>query len=262
MRRLRTVSLNTWKCSGAYRDRVRWMANGLKALAPNIVFLQEAFVCTGTGAEADTAGAMADALGSRAHHLSARTKPRRFEGTDRICSSNLAILTAMPLRNIRQTHLAPCPGDDDRWILSAKLDWAGLPVHLANTHFTHIGTAAGAIARVNQAGMLARLGQPPDNGLSIIGGDLNAGWYSPDLAPLRAIDDLLRPARSRVRTTLLSRSGVPTSKTAIIDHLLVRRGHKAPPVMHRSIFTALDTPVESTGAFPSDHAAMVIDLER
>ena len=39
---LRIVTINTGKCDGSYRARLRWLASELSRLVPDIIALQEA----------------------------------------------------------------------------------------------------------------------------------------------------------------------------------------------------------------------------
>ena len=57
---MRILTLNTWKCDGAYRPRLQAMAQGLAALAPDVILLQEVFATEDD--RADTAGYLAQAL--------------------------------------------------------------------------------------------------------------------------------------------------------------------------------------------------------
>ncbi|MGD9893835.1 MAG: hypothetical protein AB7U18_21335, partial [Dehalococcoidia bacterium] len=41
---IRIVTINTGKCDGLYRVRIRWLARELARLEPDIIALQEAFI--------------------------------------------------------------------------------------------------------------------------------------------------------------------------------------------------------------------------
>jgi len=43
MQSLRIVTINTWKCDGAYRNRLRWLGDELKRLQPDVIAMQECF---------------------------------------------------------------------------------------------------------------------------------------------------------------------------------------------------------------------------
>lgn len=255
---LRIVTLNTWKGEGHYESRMRWIADGLVALKPDIVFLQEAFVCRDLNI--DTAASLARALGIHQYSLESRRKIRAFKAQDVMSESNLAILSRPGLSNIRHIPLAFCDADPDRWIILADTQWHGLPVRLANTHFTHVNSDLGQRARHRQAKELAQYSAPPETGISLLGGDLNADWDSFSLSALRDLDDKIEPQVEAVERTLLGSSVGNSRPARIIDHLLFRTGYDAPPVQFLSRFTSLNTPRNAAGEFPSDHAALVADI--
>jgi endonuclease/exonuclease/phosphatase family metal-dependent hydrolase len=70
---MRVVTLNTWKNEGDYLRRLPLMRDGLAAMAPDVVCLQECFVAEGF----DTAARLAAELGLDLHPAPARAKPRR-----------------------------------------------------------------------------------------------------------------------------------------------------------------------------------------
>jgi endonuclease/exonuclease/phosphatase family metal-dependent hydrolase len=47
---IKIITINTWKCDGEYRERMRSLAEGLRLLKPDIIACQECFVSE----EADT----------------------------------------------------------------------------------------------------------------------------------------------------------------------------------------------------------------
>ena len=238
--------------------RLAMMQAGLVALKPNIVFLQEAFVCPETGD--DTAQRLADSLNFVAVQIPAREKLRRHAGADRRSWSNNAILTASALCNHRAFPLTACEGDNDRWVETAELIWAGTPVRLANTHLTHIRSAAGTSARDIQITELAGAAQTPSDGITVLGGDLNAPSSDPSIRRLVNLTDRIAPEIDEVVTTLNEQAS-PAMSSMAIDHLIVRRGPMAPDVCIKRQFTALDKPDPVTGIYASDHAALVIDIE-
>lgn len=235
------------------------MAEGLASLDPDVLFLQEAFVCPAL--ELYTAASLAEQLQMKLYSLTSREKIRTFSGESHQSTSNLALLSKYPLTNIQSLHIPFCNADPDRWILMGHVDWNGIPVKLVNTHFTHIKREEGQQARRAQAMSLVDASVPPESGLSLLGGDLNAGWESPELAPLRDLSDRLLPDRDTVVGTFHGRSLRLLPQGSILDYLLLRRGDSAPHVNLKRQFTALDEPRNDQGEFPSDHAAVVVDIE-
>lgn len=256
--RLSIVSLNTWKCDGRYRDRLRWMADGLTALAPDVLCLQEAFDCP--DAAADTAGFLADALGMVAHTLPSRRKPRMFEGALRDSWSNLAILSRHPVRRAGDIALPGHADDADRRAMQIDIEHSdGPPFRVINTHLTHLRSRCGDALRQRQAELLAARIQSAPGNAAILCGDLNAAWGSDALAPLRRLDWQC-PGHDRVQATLQGERPGTNREAARIDHILARNGRTA-HIRLRSLKPALNTPVGDQGEYPSDHAAILADVE-
>lgn len=135
MQTLTIVTLNTWKCEGRYRDRLQWMADGLKALKPDFVLLQEAFVCQECGA--DTATFLADALALHAESMTGRRKPRLFDGALRDSSSELSVLSPIKPTERAETPLTPHPLDPERAAFKLDFTWRTHALTIINTHLTH-----------------------------------------------------------------------------------------------------------------------------
>ena len=244
---MRIVTLNTWKNEGDYSRRLRLICDGLAALAPDVVCLQEAFV----GAGQDTAAAVSRHLGLTLHAAPARAKLRLHEGRLADSTSGLALLT----RGVAQTRvlaLPDAPADGERIAQSADLVHCGRPLRVLNLHLTHLQDAQALRAAQLQAALdwaahdLA--------GALVLAGDLNATARSPELAPLR-----LAPAPSTLHGAHVDgpHAGGPERGGHAIDHcILIRAGG------WREVRTgrALDRP-DPAGWFPSDHAAVVLDLE-
>ena len=74
---LSLITLNTWKCDGEYRIRLRLMAEGLAELNPDIILLQECFKTDHR--QDNTARVLANTLSMNSCYLPAREKLRTFE---------------------------------------------------------------------------------------------------------------------------------------------------------------------------------------
>lgn len=252
----RIVTYNTWKCDGRYRDRLKWMAQGLSALAPDILCLQEAFECPDR--DTDTAMSLANRLGLVPEVLRARKKSRTFDGVERESWSNLAVLSKAQPALREDIRLVTHPRDSDRWAMriNFSLGVKGT-VSLINTHLTHIGGASGRLGRQSQAAQLATLLNEGDQPV-LLCGDLNATWDAMELAALRALNWEPASEDAAGGTLIGARSGsVPNPRR--IDHIQVR-SCKAVKVKLKRRFAALNTPRGPHGEYPSDHAAMVADV--
>lgn len=239
---MRIVTLNTWKNEGDYPRRLRLICDGLAELEPDVVCLQESFA----GAGQDTAAAVARHLGLALHAAPARAKLRLHDGRLTDSTSGLAILT----RGVAQSRVLPLPddpADGERIAQAADLMTCGRPLRVLNLHLTHLRDAAVLRAAQFQAALAwAQDGLP---GALVVAGDLNATAQSPELAPLG-----LEPTPSTLQG---AHADGPRHTGLAIDHcVLLRRGgwratRSAP---------ALDRP-DPAGWLPSDHAAVVLDLE-
>ena len=256
---IRCVSLNTWKCDGQYRDRLHWMADGLSALKPDIVCLQEAFVCEDLGL--DTARFLAETLGLHMQSLPARLKRRQFAGADRDSWSNLAILSKWPGQLLPNTKLKEHPKDNERWAMQLRLDIEGqAQLNVINTHLTHVRDDEGAATRYQQAQQLRELVQKLIRAKNtvILCGDMNALAASHELSPLNQIQ-WLQALEDVEGGTMQGAAFSADRKTYRIDHIFVASNTPSTRLIKR--WPSLNAPIGPNGEFPSDHAALVVDLE-
>lgn len=253
----RIVTYNTWKCSGLYHDRLRWMGQGLQALAPDIVCLQEAFECPEH--QADTAGYFCDLLGMTAEVLRARKKPRAFGGGMALSSSNLAILAKTPMTRGEDVKLTAHQKDQDRWAMQVSLPLEeGRTLRVLNTHLTHMRDKDGETVRAAQAAQLADLCRPKQGETVALCGDLNDLWNSKAMSPFRQLDWLLADQETQGGTMLGARAGSVTTERRI-DQVQIAACEKGLSTLSRR-FPALNAPVGPDDEFPSDHAALAVDL--
>jgi endonuclease/exonuclease/phosphatase family metal-dependent hydrolase len=238
---MRVVTLNTWKNEGDYGRRLPLMRDGLAAMAPDIVCLQECFVAEGF----DTAAWLAAELGLDLHAAPARAKLRRQGGRDLYSTSGLAIL----VRGTAQSALQPLtsdPTDGERIAQRLDLVVGGRPLRVLNLHLTHLRNAA----PLREAQLVEAL-EWAESGLAgglVVAGDLNATAADPALRPLG-----LAPRPSTLQG---ARVGSVICGTLAIDHcVLWRRG----PWRESGPLRGCDTP-DPDGWFASDHAAVGITL--
>ncbi len=238
---MRIVSLNTWKNEGDYSRRLPLMRDGLAAMAPDVVCLQECFVADGF----DTAAWLAAELGLNLHAAPARAKRRRHDGRNLFSTSGLAILVRGEAASATQS-LSSAPADGER--IAQCLDLLGdtRPLRVLNLHLTHLRNAAQLRAtQLTEALDWAVAGLV---GGLVVAGDLNAGADDPALAPLG-----LQP---RPSTMLGARLGAESVRATAIDHcVLMRPGHWRQSALLRGC----DAP-DPDGWFPSDHAAVGVVL--
>ncbi|MEL7109707.1 MAG: endonuclease/exonuclease/phosphatase family protein [Pseudomonadota bacterium] len=254
----RIVTYNTWKCDGRYRERLNWMGQGLKALAPDVVCLQEAFDCPER--DADTARELSSVLGMQAEVLPARQKLRLFEGDRRTSRSNLAILAKRPMTRLEDTKLPGHAADNDRWAMQVNIPTgAGARLRIINTHFTHLRDQAGPLVRAAQAERVASLTDLQAFETVILCGDFNDEWDSPSLKPL-SVRPWLEPQDDEGGATFIGASPDSPVSPRRLDHIQVASA-PSDEITVRNRSRALAMPVGPNNEYPSDHAALVIDLE-
>lgn len=238
---MRIVTLNTWKNEGDYPRRLRLMRDGLAALEPDAVCLQECFAAEGF----DTAGWLAAELGLVAHRAPARAKSRRHDGRDLYSTSGLAILSRSEGASA-QLALPSHRDDGERIAQRLDISVGGRPLRLLNLHLTHLRDAV-ELRAVQLAHALAWAGEGLPGGL-VVAGDLNATAAEAALSPLGL--------PTRAGTLQGARAGEAPPRVAAIDHcVLLRPGGWR----EAAILRGLDIP-DADGWYPSDHAAVGLEL--
>jgi endonuclease/exonuclease/phosphatase family metal-dependent hydrolase len=237
---MRVLTLNTWKNDGDYGRRLGLMCEGLAALSPDVVCLQEAFTAEGF----DTAGRLAEYLGLTLHAAPARFKPRRHEGHLLDSTSGLAILTRWPGTSA-SLPLPSDPADGERIAQRLDLQVGDRRLRVLNLHLTHL-RGANELRGAQLTYALAWSSEDLDGGL-MVAGDLNA----------TAADSALAPLELPVRPGTLhgARLGAASSAAAIDHCVLLHPGGWREVAQVRG----LETP-DVDGWFPSDHACVGVDL--
>ncbi len=242
---MRLVTLNTWKGDCDYSLRLADMADGLAALHPDIVTLQEALGAPAAGH--DTAGTLAARLNMAVTALPLRRKRRTVDRETVESTSGLAVLSRWPVLSQREVPLTADPRDGERAALIADLDVDGRTVTVACVHFTHLRDAD-ELRRRQWHEVVAAL---PNDRPVIVAGDFNAPIETFDLSE-RRFADARQACGEPVQSTVLG------DAPASYDHVLFATGRGLKPVCWQ---TALREPQPGTTQTPSDHAAVVVDFE-
>ncbi|MGH8018845.1 MAG: endonuclease/exonuclease/phosphatase family protein [Opitutaceae bacterium] len=254
---MRIVTLNMWKNEGDLPRRLIAIAEGLRALNPDVVLLQEVFRTMDDAVHSGRS--LAEDLGLTLVYAPARRKPRRWQNTGVMSESGLAVL----VRGLVDAHKhAPLPGDErggERIALFVRALVGEARVSVASVHLSHLrDDDAGRRDQLAAVFMDAFWRQSAD--VRVAGGDCNATIESLALDTI-AVDPAFRiqpiPMQRHVRSThpfplRADRSG------RLIDHLFLfvpldGRAWAPPPSR-----LALDEPIR--GVQPSDHAAVIADL--
>jgi endonuclease/exonuclease/phosphatase family metal-dependent hydrolase len=185
--RLRIASWNTWKNEGDYARRLPAMADALRALAPDVVLLQEVFCVVDDGSSpaaaagdvpGDTGAFLAQATSMQLHFAQARRRLREGEAQPlRDSYSGHAILSRFALTRLRRLELPSSERGGERIALCAALKIDGLSLQFACVHLAHLHEDA-ALRRVQLDQVLSQLAA--DAMPAIVGGDFNcerSDWH-------------------------------------------------------------------------------------
>lgn len=252
----RLLTLNTWKCDGAYRKRLALMAAQMQALAPDLAALQECFMAA--DGSADTAGLLCSATGLRANVVQGRYKPRVFEGREVASWSCQAVLHAHPVLRSRELALPSPPGDEDRRAQLVQFDLLGRTLSLANVHLTHLADAHDWRAQQLQA-VLDALTQWGPAALTVVCGDFNADLHDDSLLGMlqrsAGLQDTFELAGRPRANTFFDGSG----GGRVLDHVLMVPALTQAGVEVVSADTVLhaDQP-GADGIAPSDHSGLLV----
>lgn len=209
---LSVVTFNIWHNQSDWPGRLAQILAELRALAPDVICLQEVLQNPELPNQAQT---IADSLGYHVYFASVDSvgRPKRYGN---------AILTRHP---VLATHWrALDPADDYRNAAHLRLAWAGRPVDVYTTHLHYSGADGGEAVRSRQIrDLLAFIDATAAGASVILTGDFNT---LPGNASLRLLDDrfldayaLLHPGADRP-TTLNPHAG---HTPRWIDYLFVAR---------------------------------------
>lgn len=242
--RLSLVTLNL------YHDRDHWerrrplVIEGLRALQPDVIALQEVLQHDTLRNQAEDIG---EALGYSVFFVS--TDP---EGQAHRYGN--ALLTRLPVLARSQRRLEPL--DDSRTVAHLRVQAGGRALDVFNTHL-HWTDEGGAIRARQLQDVLAHVRAQAGDGPSVIAGDFNAEADAPELAALREAGyvDVLAAAdpAAAARTTLNPHY---FERGRRIDHLFARGAGLRTLAAQR----VLDRP-GADGTWPSDHFGVRAEFE-
>ncbi|MFF3347446.1 endonuclease/exonuclease/phosphatase family protein [Streptomyces sp. NPDC002779] len=248
---VRVVTWNLWWRFGPWRERQKAIRSVLRDLRPDLVGLQEVWAADGE----NLAEWLADELGLH-WTWAASPAPERWRRRigDPSVDIGTAVLSRWPAEETEVLRLPVPPElDDGRLALYARTG----PVSFVTAHLTSVPTA-GAV-RSQQAAALAEFARR--DGPVIVTGDFNAEPNAPELRLLRrdfrdawTRADPTAPAATWAWDPELPYNPGGPRQGARIDHVLL-----GGPGSVRQVHRAGDHPVD--GVWPSDHAAVVADLD-
>ncbi len=242
---LRVVTLNLYHDKAEWSQRLPLIVDGLRALDPDVIALQEVLQTEHLPNQADS---LAAALGYRVQFVStdAPDHPRRYGN---------ALLTRDPVQTASWTRLAPV--DDARTIGHARVVIRGQPVNLYFTHL-HWTRDGGAIRARQLQDALAFIDRTAGAAPTLLTGDFNAPATAPEMGVLTArffdTYGALHPHADA--------DGATTLNPHFFDHRaridLVFAQLDTFDVQDARI--VLDTP-DAAGHWPSDHFGTYVELQ-
>lgn len=254
------ATLNTWKCEGAYRQRLAMTAKELNGLRPNVVALQECFQAD--GANADTANWLATHCGLHAAQVQARPKHRLFEGSLVPSSSGMAMLSRQPWIAHQALPLPSSAADGGRVAQIVTLQAAQHTLRVANLHLSHLPGAEGAELRALQLNaVLKHLQSLGPTGATLLCGDFNGELSSPGIAEFMespwGLVDTFTLANLPREATFFNDQG----QGQVLDHVLLAPSLSACQVDIGSAATVLRCDrADADGVTASDHSGLVVQL--
>jgi endonuclease/exonuclease/phosphatase family metal-dependent hydrolase len=237
------VTLNIYHDRDAWPRRRPLLIDGLAALAPDVIALQEVLQHASLRNQAED---IAEALGYECWFVSGNPpgEERRFGN---------AILTRHPVIGRSQHRLRPL--SDWRTVAHLRLDIRGTAADVYSTHLHH--TAEGRELRERQLrDLMSHVAARRDGTPTLLLGDFNAAVTSPELQPLdaRYVDAFgsIFDAADRITTLNPHYFGAALRR---IDHVFAERGRFEILDARR----VLDQPGPG-GAWPSDHFGVYVRL--
>jgi len=231
--------------------RLDLIADGLQQLNADIILLQEVFAQVPVGIH--TGKYLAKALGLSLSFIPARKKLRMLGDKPTLCYSGLAVLSKSKPFNTHPIRLPMDERDGERIGQMTNLHMFGLNLQIGNVHLSHLNDAD-ALRRQQLETMVKAMDRNAD--ISILGGDMNApqgsdvfqgapGYVSPNFT-------------EKIPFSSLNPVNGYGTDIGIIDHLFLKTRKKILAINAR---IALDTPDTQTGLYPSDHKAVVMDVQ-
>jgi len=186
---LRVVTLNFWGTEAPLDRRIALAIRQLRALAPDVVCLQEVKPHGAT----TTAHAIAEPLGMHAAYRRASQWQAGERGMPTAGEEGLALITRAPLADVEVLALPTRnPLDDQRILLSGRVATDGGPVWLHTTHLNY-RLDDGLSREVQVTAIDARLrdfGRGNTDAPQILCGDFNATPDSDEIRFLRGLTTL------------------------------------------------------------------------
>lgn len=241
------LTLNIWHNQQDWPARLERIVEGIRALDPDVIGLQEVLQNDSLPNQAAT---LADALGYDVHFTS-------IDPPGNVTRYGNAILTRHEVLE-RGWH-ALDPEDDYRTVAHVRIAVDGIAVDIYDTHLHH--TAEGAeTRRVQILDLLDFIDLTRGSGPVVLLGDFNAPVDAAEMAPVRdRFADALAAIVPDVADTATTLNPAKGHTARRIDHVFFRQG-TASTLRPSSASVVLDAPAPD-GVWPSDHFGVYATFE-
>ena len=227
------------------------MIKGLKGLDADIILLQEVFEQLPSGINVSVE--LARKLNMKAYYVPAREKLRLKNGKQKLSHSGVAVLSKFKIKDVKVVELPSKKSDGQRLAQIVGFKHHGLQFKIANLHLTHLQDD---VLRTKQFEKVLKK-MSGDADIQIIGGDMNATLKSPAFAKLTDYQTTF-PSKFPLLSSL-NFDDDEACQDGVIDHIFVRSS-LSERIKGKARF-ALDKRGKDSLSFPSDHKAVIVDLQ-
>lgn len=237
--KLSIATINTWKCDGAYNERLQLLSKGLGNYSLDIICCQEVF--SSNDLRISTEKHLQRQLSMTSFYFPSRKKERIVNGIKTQSFSGLCSLTNLPVLEEKRIYLPSHIDDDERTAQLITIIVEGKKIVTVNTHLTHIRDASGL--RVHQINEILKHIDFDESDMVFVCGDLND---TPDSITIRRLTE------KHLFNSVL-KDYPPTRGDKCIDYIFYRSKE---PIEVTKAKRILNKPSEH-GVFPSDHLGIL-----
>jgi endonuclease/exonuclease/phosphatase family metal-dependent hydrolase len=255
---IKIVTINTWKCDGNYRLRLKALANQLKMLRPEVIACQECF--SSNQGQLSTLDFLGSELQMNYQFVESRFKKRWFENQWVESYSGLGILSVY---SFIKSSAFDLPGDNEDPERRIQRVLINLPnekkLLITNTHLTHISRTP--LRKIQLDHLAETISSCHDHDYHILCGDFNIPIDSEDFADFMnaagAVDCYHAGSGEEPRYSMVNE--FMHGRMLCLDHILA-----LPPVTGQYKFVnsqvVLNSLDEQTCLYGSDHFGITTTL--
>ena len=163
------MSINTWKCDGAYFERIPLLVKEINKIAPTVILCQEVFHCVDT--TISTKKYFEEELNSTAYFFASRRKKRWLNQVEQVSYSGLCLFTNLEVHFYQEFFLPTNTLDGERTAQLIVVNYKGNKIAIVNTHLTHLKEETAL--RIKQLEHILNHVNSNDYDAFFLGGDFN-----------------------------------------------------------------------------------------